>query len=61
MVVIEIKDLTKNKLTQYLSKKISKDELYKWSVEILHKMLKGEIFSIKYLEIWGIITNNRSE
>lgn len=53
---MEVKDLVRNKLTQYLAKDISKEDLYKWSIDILHKMLKGDIFDIRYLEIWGMIT-----
>ncbi len=41
---------------QYLSSEISKEDICKWAVEQLHKILKGDIFNIIYLEIWGIIT-----
>ena len=51
-----VKCLTKAKIKQYLSKDISKEELYKWSLEILHKILKGDIIDLRYLEMWGIIT-----
>lgn len=52
---MEVKDFIKTKLLQYLSSEISKEELYKWALDLLHKMLKGDIFDRKYLEIWGII------
>lgn len=51
-----MKNLIKTKLLQYLSNEISKEVLYKWALEVLHKMLKGDIFSIENLETWGIIT-----
>lgn len=53
---MEVKNLVKTKLSQYLSKEISRQNLYKWSLDLLHKMLKGDILDIKYLEIWGMIT-----
>lgn len=53
---MEVKDLVRNKIIQYLAKDISKEDLYRWSIDILHKMLKGDIFDIRYLEIWGMIT-----
>lgn len=52
---MEVKDLIKTKLLQYLSSEISKEDLYKWALNLLHKMLNGDIFDRKYLEIWGII------
>lgn len=51
-----MKDLINAKLLQYLSDQISQKELYKWSVNMLHKMLKGDILQLDYLEVWGIIT-----
>lgn len=51
-----MKDLVKSQLLKYLSGEISKEHLCKWAVDILHDMLKGDIFDIGYLEIWGIIT-----
>ena len=53
---MEVKKLIETKLLQYLSGDISKEALYKWSIEILHKMLKGSIFEVKYLAVWGMIT-----
>lgn len=53
---MEITNLIKNKLVQYLSNEISRDSLYEWSLDLLHSMLKGDIFEITYLELWGIIT-----
>lgn len=53
---MKVKDLVKSKLLQYLSSEISKEHLWKWAVDILHNMLNGDIFDIRYLEIWGIIT-----
>lgn len=53
---MEVKKSIEIALLQFLSGQISKEALYRWAVNILHKMLKGDIFEIKYLEIWGIIT-----
>lgn len=53
---MEVKYLLKTKLLQYLSNEISKEKLYKWAVDLLHKMLKGDIFDRSHLEIWGIVT-----
>lgn len=53
---MDVKNSIKTKLLQYLSRDITKQDLYKWSLDLLHKMLKGDIFSINYLEIWVIIT-----
>lgn len=53
---MEVKKSIEIALLHFLSGKISKEALYRWAVNILHKMLKGDIFEIKYLEIWGIIT-----
>lgn len=53
---MEIKDLLKVQLLKYLSKELSRELLYKWALDLLHNMLKGDIFKIQYLEIWGIIT-----
>ena len=53
---MEVKKSIEIALLQFLSGEISKEALYSWAVNILHKMLKGDIFEIKYLEIWGIIT-----
>ena len=53
---MEIKDLIKSKLLQYLSQEISKDDLYNWALNTLHIMLKGSIFDVECLEVWGIIT-----
>ena len=55
-IYMEVKKLIETKLLQYLSGDISKEALYKWSIEILHKLLKGSIFEVKYLAVWGIIT-----
>ena len=51
-----MKNLVKLQLSRYLSKELSKEMLYQWAVDLLHEMLKGDIFKINYLEIWGIIT-----
>ena len=53
---MNVKNAIKAKLSQYLSNEISKENLYRWSIDILHKMLKGDIFDLRYLEVWGIIT-----
>lgn len=53
---MEVKKSIEIVLLQFLSGEISKEALYSWAINILHKMLKGDIFEIKYLEIWGIIT-----
>lgn len=53
---MEVKKSIEIMLSRFLSGEISKEELYRWAVNTLHKMLKGDIFKIKYLEIWGIIT-----
>ncbi|MDE7252855.1 MAG: hypothetical protein K2O32_07935 [Acetatifactor sp.] len=53
---MEVKKTIEIMLLQFLSGEISKEALYGWAVNILHKMLKGDIFEIKNLEIWGIIT-----
>lgn len=45
-----------DKLAQYLSNEIKREELYKYVIDILHKMLKGDIFYLKNIEIWGILT-----
>lgn len=53
---MEVKKSIEIALLQFLSGEISKEALYSWAINILHKMLEGDIFEIKYLEIWGIIT-----
>lgn len=53
---MDVKNTVKTKLLQYLSKEITKQDLYKWSLDLLHKILKGDVFYISYLEIWVIIT-----
>ena len=53
---MEVKKSIEITLSQFLTGEISKEALYRWAVNKLHKMLKGDIFEIKYLEIWGIIT-----
>lgn len=51
-----MKDLVKLQLFRYLSNEISKDTLYKWALDLLHKILGGNILKINYLEVWAIIT-----
>ena len=51
-----MKNLVKLQLSRYLSKELSKEMLYQWAVDLLHEMLKCDIFKINYLEIWGIVT-----
>lgn len=53
---MEVKTSIEIMLSRFLSGEISQEALYKWAVNVLHKMLSGDIFKIKYLEIWGIIT-----
>ena len=52
---MDIKNMIIQKLTQYLLKKIQREELYKYAVDMIHKMLHGDIFYLKNLEIWGIL------
>lgn len=54
--MMEIKEQIKFKLLQYLSKEITKENLIEWALEVLHKMLKGNILNIKYLELYSVIT-----
>lgn len=53
---MQINNLIKNKLLQYLSNEISKEDLYRWALDVLHSMLRGDIFKIAYLMVWGIIS-----
>lgn len=46
----------RDQLSKFLSGEISKDTLSKWALGILNQMLKGDIFNVKYLIFWGIIT-----
>lgn len=45
-----------DKLVQYLSNEIKKEVLYKCIIDLLHEMLRGDIFYLKNIEIWGILT-----
>lgn len=45
-----------DKLSQYLSNEITKEELYKYVIDILHEMLKGDVLYLRNIEIWGILT-----
>lgn len=53
---MKMHSMIKDKLLQYLSNEIPKEDLYRWATDILHNMLKGKVYEIEYLEIWGIIT-----
>lgn len=53
---MDIKDMIVNKLIQYLSDEIKKEDLYNDIIIILHEMLNGSIFQLRNLEIWGILT-----
>lgn len=52
---MELNVMIENKFLQYLCNEISKENLRKWAIDVLHSMLKGDIFKITYLEIWGKI------
>lgn len=54
---MEVKMSIEYMLTQFLSGEISKEAIYNWAVDKLHKMLQGDILEIKNLEVWGIITS----
>ena len=51
-----MKHIVKLQLFKYLTNKLSKEMLYKWALDLLHKMLRDNVFKINYLEIWRIIT-----
>lgn len=51
-----MKNTIKLQLSRYVSKELSREMLYKWAIDLLHEMLKGNIFKINYLEIYGIVT-----
>ncbi len=53
---MELNVMIENKFLQYLCNEISKENLRKWAIDVLHSMLKGDIFKITYLEIWGMIS-----
>ena len=53
---MELNAMIENKFLQYLCNEISKENLRKWAIDVLHSMLKGDIFKITYLEIWGMIS-----
>lgn len=53
---MDTKNMVIQKLAQYLLKKIPREELYKYVVDMIHKMLQGDIFYLKNIEIWGILT-----
>lgn len=53
---MEIKSLIKTKISQYLSKEISKEDVYSWALDVMYKMLEGGILEIGNIEAWGIIT-----
>lgn len=40
---MEVTNLVNNKLLQYLSNEISRENLYKWALDVLHNMLTGDI------------------
>lgn len=56
MHVMEVNATIKIMLSRFLSGEISQEELYKCAVNVLHRILGGDILKIKYLEIWGVIT-----
>jgi len=40
-----------------LSSEISKEDLYKWSLKMLHEIIgRGDVLELKYLEFWGMLT-----
>jgi len=53
---MEVKSLIKKQLLQYLLNEISKEELCKWAIDRIHKMLEGDIFKLSCLEVWSIMT-----
>jgi len=53
---LEIKGLVKDKISQYLSNEITKEDVYSWVKEVIHEMLKGGIFKVRNLEVWSMIT-----
>lgn len=56
MVQMDYKCMIIHKLTQYLSREIQREELCEYATDMIHKMLRGDIFILKNLEIWGILT-----
>ena len=53
---MDIKKMVIDKLAQYLSNEIKREELYNYVIDLLHEMLTGDIFYLKNIEIWGILT-----
>ena len=53
---MDIKKTVIDKLAQYLSNEIKREELYNYVIDLLHEMLTGDIFYLKNIEIWGILT-----
>ncbi|MEI6101131.1 MAG: hypothetical protein WCP73_04760 [Eubacteriales bacterium] len=53
---MEIKNVIKVKISQYLSNELSKEDIYNWALGEMYKMLQGGIFEIRNVEVWGIIT-----
>lgn len=51
-----MKDTINVKLSQYLVNEITQEQLNKWAIDMLHQMLKGDVFQLSILEVWGIIT-----
>ena len=51
-----LKDIINVKLSQYLVNEITQEQLNKWAIDMLHQMLKGDVFQLSILEVWGIIT-----
>lgn len=50
MVQMDYKCMIIHKLTQYLSRETQREELYKYATDMIHKMLRGDIFILKNLE-----------
>ena len=53
---MDAKSMIINKLAQYLSKKIQREELYEYAIDMIHKLLKGDIVQLENLEIWEVLT-----
>ena len=44
---MDAKSMIINKLAQYLSKEIQREELYKYAIDMIHKLLKGDILQLE--------------